>query len=112
MSLELALAGLVLICAGALAGAGIALARSSRQPPTDLQVALETLRAERARDKAELAELAERMMDAGDRIARARQRHETAKQRLEQREQNAEPEQPPLSELEAVKLRARRLGKL
>jgi len=111
MPLELALAGLVLICAGALAGAGIALARASRTPH-DLDAALQQLRAERARDKAELAELAERMMDAGDRIQRARSRHDTAKQRLEQREAQQQEEVPQLSELEQVKLRARRLGKL
>lgn len=116
MPWELAVSALVLVCAGALAGAGAALARSSRQPPADLEVALQSLRAERARDKAELAELAERMMDAGDRIARSRARVETAQQRAEERaKKEAEPQELPmdnLSALEAVKLRARRLGKL
>ena len=112
MPWELAVSALVLLCAGALAGAGAALARSSRQPPSDLEAAIQQLRAERARDKVELSELAERMLDAGDRVARARARVETANQRAEQRAQREEEPEQQMSALEQVKFRARRLGKL
>jgi chromosome segregation ATPase len=112
MAWELLLSGLFVLSAGVLAGSAWGLFRASRQPP-DLQVALQELRAERARDKAELAELAERMMDAGDRIARSRARVETAQQRAEEREsRKQQQQQPELPPLEAIKLRARQLGKL
>jgi hypothetical protein len=114
MAMEPLLSSLFLLCSGIAAGSAWAYFRASRQPP-DFQTALQELRAERARDKAELAELAERMMDAGDRIARSRPLVETAQQRAEERErkqQQQQPEEDHLPPLEQVKLRARRLGKL
>lgn len=111
ISASIVLAGLGL----AGAGVGAVLYRVSTRPPNDLEVALQQLRAERARDKAELAEIAERMVDAGERIHRARARIETANQRAEERENKQgelEGIAGELAPLEQIKLRARRLGKL
>lgn len=111
----MALSLVLTACAGVGAGMAWALFKASQQPPSDLERALQELRAERAKDKAELAELAERMVDAGERVSRARARIETANQRAEERQKReAAPDgdDEQLPPLEAVKLRARRLGKL
>jgi hypothetical protein len=112
-AIALGLCALLLLGAGAAAGLAYALVRVSRQPPTDLETALGQLRSERVREKAEMLEVVERMVDAGETLDRRRARAETAEQRRKQGdEKRGEGDAPVLTGLDAVRARARSVGKL
>jgi len=112
--LAVAVCGLLLLGAGAACGLAYALLRASRQPQTPIEEVVTQLRGERVRDKAELLEVVEKMVDASETLDRRRARAETAEQRRAQgdlKRGGGEPA-PVLSEIEQVRARARAVGKL
>jgi len=120
ISLPIALLVAFAVLAAAAAGAALALAwgmlRAQRQPQENLATAIARLEAERAKDRLDMAAYIEEAAGIGESIKRHRARIDGAEGAARKKEQRQEQEPPqPITreaQLEAVKNRARAMGRL
>lgn len=112
-----AFAALVAAAAGAAIALAWAMARAAQRPQEGLAAALARLETERAKDRLEQVKFIEEALEVGETLKRHRARidgAEGAARKKAAKEEELQPPQPITREaqLEAVKNRARAMGRL